>query len=149
MEGPYLALSRIHAQVGVLNRLVLNRLGGSTARSWCYSAQNPFKTSAKPKRDRGRDSQPRPRPRLNSQPQGATKEEILQMFLAIQRLPSGRFVALCSHALKRRGALRLPQPVCVSPLSLWLAALRGRRHGFSFHVLQTLAATIRMIEVNL
>ena len=27
---PYLALSRIHAQVGVLNRLVLNRLGGST-----------------------------------------------------------------------------------------------------------------------
>ena len=29
---PYLALSRIHAQVGVLNRLVLNRFGGSTAR---------------------------------------------------------------------------------------------------------------------
>ena len=29
---PYLVLSRIHAQVGVLNRLVLNRLGGSTAR---------------------------------------------------------------------------------------------------------------------
>ena len=28
----YLALSRIHAQVGVLSRLVLNRLGGSTAR---------------------------------------------------------------------------------------------------------------------
>ena len=26
------ALSRIHAQVGVLNRLVLNRLGDSTAR---------------------------------------------------------------------------------------------------------------------
>ena len=25
---PYLALSRIHAQVGVLNRLVLNRSGG-------------------------------------------------------------------------------------------------------------------------
>ena len=29
---PYLALSRFRAQVGVLNRLVLNRLGGSTAR---------------------------------------------------------------------------------------------------------------------
>ena len=29
---PYLALSRIQTQVGVLNRLVLNRLGGSTAR---------------------------------------------------------------------------------------------------------------------
>ena len=27
----YLALSRVHAQAGVLNRLVLNRLGGSTA----------------------------------------------------------------------------------------------------------------------
>ena len=32
LGGPYLALSRIHTQVGVLNRLVLNRLGGSTAR---------------------------------------------------------------------------------------------------------------------
>ena len=29
--GAYLALSRIHTQVGVLNRLVLIRLGGSTA----------------------------------------------------------------------------------------------------------------------
>ena len=29
---PYLALSRIHAQAGALNRLVLNRLGSSTAR---------------------------------------------------------------------------------------------------------------------
>ena len=29
---PYLALSRIHAQAGVLNRFLLNRLGGSTAR---------------------------------------------------------------------------------------------------------------------
>ena len=28
---PYLTLSRIHTQVGVLNRLILNRLGGSTA----------------------------------------------------------------------------------------------------------------------
>ena len=28
----YLALSRFHAQVGTLNRLVLNRLGASTAR---------------------------------------------------------------------------------------------------------------------
>ena len=34
---PHLALSRIHVQVGVLNRLVLNRLGGSTARQWRYS----------------------------------------------------------------------------------------------------------------
>ena len=57
----YLALSRIQTQVGVLNRLVLNRLGGAQPRD------------AKQKRDRGRDSQPRPRPRLNSQPQGATK----------------------------------------------------------------------------
>ena len=30
--SPYLALSRFHAQVGTLNRLVLNRLGASTAR---------------------------------------------------------------------------------------------------------------------
>ena len=30
--SPYLALSRIQTQVGVLDRLVLNRLGGSTAR---------------------------------------------------------------------------------------------------------------------
>ena len=30
--SPYLALSRFRAQLGVLNRLVLNRLGGSTAR---------------------------------------------------------------------------------------------------------------------
>ena len=29
---PYLALSRIHVQVGVLNRLVLNHIAGSTAR---------------------------------------------------------------------------------------------------------------------
>ena len=29
---PYLALSRFRAQLGVLNRLVLNRSGGSTAR---------------------------------------------------------------------------------------------------------------------
>ena len=29
---PYLALSRIQTQVGVFNRLVLNRLGGSTVR---------------------------------------------------------------------------------------------------------------------
>ena len=29
---PYLALSRFHAQVGALNRLVLNRFRGSTAR---------------------------------------------------------------------------------------------------------------------
>ena len=36
-------------------------------------SKNPFKTSAKQNRDRGRDSQPRPRPRLNSQPEGATK----------------------------------------------------------------------------
>ena len=29
---PYLAVSRFHAQLGVLNRLALNRLGGSTGR---------------------------------------------------------------------------------------------------------------------
>ena len=34
---PYLALSRIHTQVGVLNRLALNNLGSSTARLWSYS----------------------------------------------------------------------------------------------------------------
>ena len=67
------ALSRIRTQVGFLNGLVLNHLGSSTARLWCCSVQYPFKTSAKHKRDRGRDSQMRPRPRLNSQPQGATK----------------------------------------------------------------------------
>ena len=32
----YLALSRIHTQVGLLNRLALNHLGSSTARLWCY-----------------------------------------------------------------------------------------------------------------
>ena len=32
LGGPYLALSRVHTQVGVLNCPVLNRLGGSTAR---------------------------------------------------------------------------------------------------------------------
>ena len=30
-------LSRIQAQAGALNRLVLNHLGSSTARLWCYS----------------------------------------------------------------------------------------------------------------
>ena len=67
-------ISHPNTVVGVLNRLVLNRLGGSSARWWRYSVQNPLKTSAKQKRDRGRDSQPRPRPRLISQPQGATKD---------------------------------------------------------------------------
>ena len=38
------------------------------------SVQNPFRTSAKQKRDTGCDSQPHPRPRLNSQLQGATKD---------------------------------------------------------------------------
>ena len=41
---PYLALSRTHTQVGVLDRLVLNSLGGST----CLK---PFKTSAKQERE--------------------------------------------------------------------------------------------------
>ena len=60
--------------MGVLNRLVLNRLAGSTASdSGAIVSKTPFKTSTKQKRDRGRDSQPRPRPRLNSLPQGATK----------------------------------------------------------------------------
>ena len=67
-----------HVQAGILNRLVLNRLGRSTARCWRYSAVDPFETSAKQKRDRGCDSQPRPRQRLNSQPQGATKSRATQ-----------------------------------------------------------------------
>ena len=89
---PYLALSRFHAQLGVLNRPVLNRLGGSTARWWRYSVSNPFKTSAKQKRDRGRDSQPRPRPRLNSQPQGATK-------VVISRAPTIPPPPECCHVV--------------------------------------------------
>ena len=36
--------------------------------------QNPCEIIAKQKRDRDHDSQPRPRSRLNSQPQGATKD---------------------------------------------------------------------------
>ena len=32
IRRPYLALSRFHAKVGALNRLVLNRFRGSTAR---------------------------------------------------------------------------------------------------------------------
>ena len=40
----------------------------------------PYKTSAKQKRDRGRDSQPGPRPRLNSQPQGTTKHLGTRLF---------------------------------------------------------------------
>ena len=34
---PYLSLPRIHAQVGSLNRLILNRFGSSAARLWSYS----------------------------------------------------------------------------------------------------------------
>ena len=67
---PYLALSRIHAQVGVLNRLVLNRLGAQPRDSGAIVAKTPFKTSAKQKCDRGRDSQPRSQPRLNCMEQG-------------------------------------------------------------------------------
>ena len=40
MGDPHLALSRIHTKAGVLNRHVLNRSGGSTARKWCYSVKN-------------------------------------------------------------------------------------------------------------
>ena len=36
----YLALSRIRAQVGVLNGIVLNHLGSSTVLLWCYSVKN-------------------------------------------------------------------------------------------------------------
>ena len=35
-------LSRIHAQVGVLNRLVLNHMGSSTAPLWCCTCPKPF-----------------------------------------------------------------------------------------------------------
>ena len=52
--------------IGVLNRLVLNRLGSSSMRLWCYSVKNPCKISSKQKRDRDSNSQPRPRPRFNS-----------------------------------------------------------------------------------
>ena len=37
LGGPYVAVSRIQTQVGVLNHFVLNRLVGSTARQWRYS----------------------------------------------------------------------------------------------------------------
>ena len=57
----YLALSRIHTQVGVLDRLVLNRLEGSTVRLWRPFCLNLFfffqKKKSKEKRERGRDSQ--------------------------------------------------------------------------------------------
>ena len=44
LGGPYLALSRIPAQVGVLNRLVLNRLGGAQPRdSGAIVSQTPLK----------------------------------------------------------------------------------------------------------
>ena len=46
---PYLALSRIPTEVGVLNRLVLNRLGGSTA---CYSGATVSKTPLKQVRNK-------------------------------------------------------------------------------------------------
>ena len=49
-------------------------LGGAQPRdSGAIVSKKPLKTSAKQKRDRGRDSQTQPRPQLNSQPQGATK----------------------------------------------------------------------------
>ena len=59
---PYLALLRIRMQLEVLNRLVLNCLGGSTARQWCYSVRTLFKNKSKKSRDRGRDCRPPPRP---------------------------------------------------------------------------------------
>ena len=72
---PYLALSRIQAQAGALNRLVLDHLGSSTARLWCYSVSNPLKPAwnknaigaAILNRVLDRD--------WNFQPQGATKSE--------------------------------------------------------------------------
>ena len=57
LGGPYLALSRIHTRVGVLNRFVLNHPGNSTSRLWCKRNKNPFKTNAKQKCNRVRDSQ--------------------------------------------------------------------------------------------
>ena len=50
-ECDWETLSCIHTQVGVLKCFVLNHLGSSTTRLWCYSACNPFKTSAKQKCD--------------------------------------------------------------------------------------------------
>ena len=65
------ALSRsISHHTGVLNHLVLNHLGSSTAHL-CFCV--PFKVDAKEKCDRGRDSQLHPRPPLNSQPHGGHK----------------------------------------------------------------------------
>ena len=43
LGGPYLALSRIQTQVGVLDRLVLNRLGGSTRDSGAIVSKTPLK----------------------------------------------------------------------------------------------------------
>ena len=66
--SPYLALSRIHTQVAVFNRLVPNRLQEPRDSGAIVS-----KTTLKHSRNKnaiGRDSQPRPRPRLNSQLQG-------------------------------------------------------------------------------
>ena len=68
-----LALSCIHVQVGSLNRLILNRLGGSTARHLLLSVWNPLKTRPRQKLDGGRNSRAPSRPRLNPEPQGATK----------------------------------------------------------------------------
>ena len=74
--GPYLALTRIHTQASVLNRLILKPLRGlNRAILVVLLCLQPLKKSAKQKRDRGRDSQLRPSPRWNSQPQGATKLE--------------------------------------------------------------------------
>ena len=43
LGGPYFALSRIPAQGGVLNRLVLNRLGAQPRDSGAIVSQTPLK----------------------------------------------------------------------------------------------------------
>ena len=83
-------MSHPNTQVGVLNRLVLNRLGAQPRDSGAIVSKSPLKTSAERKHDRSpilnrvldRDcnSQPRPRPRLNSQLQGATKPVVTHPF---------------------------------------------------------------------
>ena len=82
--APSRPLSRIHALVGVLNRL--SQFNCAIVVQKCL---NPFNTSAKQKRNRGRNFQQRPGRRLNSQPQGVTKSvPALDMKMLLRYVPS-------------------------------------------------------------
>ena len=70
--SPYLAST----QVGVLNRLVVNRLGAQPRDRGAIVCKNLFNISVKQNYGRGRDSQPCPRPRLSSQPQGLLRPSV-------------------------------------------------------------------------